>query len=122
MSSASKSNRGWLNVTLWAIVAVSVAIGVVGNSYFSDESLLYRVLALVALGIVAAVIALQTTQGAAFSGLVRDARIEIRKVIWPTHQETLQMTGIVLVVVLVTALILWGLDSLLGWAISKTIG
>ena len=42
----------------WVVVAVLVAVGVVGNSYFSDQSLLYRVLGIVALAAVAGLVAL----------------------------------------------------------------
>ena len=70
---------------------------VVGNSYFADQSLLYRVLGILALGAVAGLVALQTAKGAAFWTLVKGSRTEIRKVVWPTRQETVQTTMIVLV-------------------------
>ena len=72
--------------------------------------------------VVAAFIALQTAKGQAFFGLLKDARTEIRKVVWPTRQETTQTTLIVVAVVLVMALLLWGLDSLLGWLVSTIVG
>ena len=106
----------------WLVVVALVAAGIVGNSYFADESLLYRVLGLVALGVVAGLVALQTAKGAAFWALVRGSRTEIRKVVWPTRQETVQTTMIVVAFVLLVALILWGLDSLLGWLVSLAIG
>jgi preprotein translocase subunit SecE len=106
----------------WVVVAVIVAAGVYGNSYFADESLLYRVLGLLALALVAGFLALQTTQGAALWGLVRESRTEIRKVVWPTRQEAVQTTMIVVAVVVLVALMLWGLDGLLGWLVSLAIG
>jgi len=106
----------------WAVVVVLLSAGVAGNMYFAEQSLLYRVMGLVVLAVVAVWMALQTSQGASFSLLVKEARIEVRKVVWPTHQETLQTTLMVAVVVLITALILWGLDSLLGWLVSLIIG
>jgi preprotein translocase subunit SecE len=105
----------------WLVVFVLLAVGVVGNSYFSDQSLLYRVLGLVALGAVAVMVALQTAKGAAFWTLVKGARTEIRKVVWPTRQETVQTTLIVVIFVVLVALLLWGLDSLLGWLVSLVI-
>jgi len=105
----------------WAVVAVLVAVAVVGNSYFADQSLLYRVLGIVALAVVAGMVALQTAKGAAFWTLVKGSRTEIRKVVWPTRQETVQTTMIVVVFVIVVALLLWGLDSLLGWLVSLAI-
>ena len=71
---------------------------------------------------VAGAVASQTSQGVAFWELARAARTEIRKVVWPTRQETTQTTLIVVAVVLVMALILWGLDTLLGWLASMLIG
>lgn len=106
----------------WLVVVLLVAAGVGGNFYFGNESLLYRVLALVALAVVAGLIALQTARGAAFWKLAKEARMEIRKVVWPTRQETTQTTLVVVAFVLLMALILWGLDSLLGWLVSRIIG
>ena len=106
----------------WIIVTALVAVAVVGNSYFSDQSLLYRVLGIVAIAAVAGLIALQTAKGAAFWTLVKGSRNEIRKVVWPTRQETVQTTLIVVAFVLLVALILWGLDSFLGWLVSLAIG
>jgi len=105
----------------WVVVAVLVAVAVVGNSYYSDQSLLYRVLAIVAIAIVAALVALQTAKGAAFWALVKGSRTEIRKVVWPTRQETVQTTMIVVAFVLLAALMLWGLDGLLAWLVSLVI-
>ena len=105
----------------WIVVFALVAVAVVGNSYFSDQSLLYRVLGIVALAIVAGLVALQTAKGAAFWALIKGARMEIRKVVWPTRQETVQTTLIVVGFVLLVALFLWGLDSFLGWLVSMAI-
>ena len=106
----------------WLVVTAIVAVGVVGNSVYANESLLYRVLALVALAIIAGFVALQTAKGKAFFRLFKEAKNEIRKVVWPTRQETLQTTLIVVVAVLIVGLLLWGLDSLLGWVVSGFIG
>lgn len=105
----------------WIVVFALVAVAVVGNSYFSDQSLLYRVLGIVALAIVAGLVALQTAKGAAFWALIKGSRMEIRKVVWPTRQETVQTTLIVVGFVLLVALFLWGLDSFLGWLVSMAI-
>lgn len=106
----------------WLVVAALVVVGVVGNQYFSAEPILYRVLALLVVSAVAGLIGLQTSKGQAFWVLAKEARVEIRKVVWPTRQETTQTTLIVVAVVLVMALLLWGLDSLLGWLVSLIVG
>ena len=54
--------------------------------------------------------------------LAKEARVEIRKVVWPTRQETTQTTLIVVVMVIFVGLILWALDSTLSWSVSGLIG
>ena len=51
---------------------------------------------------------------------ISDSRFEIAKVVWPSRGETTQMTIIVLVMVLILALVFWGLDTLLSF-LSKFI-
>ena len=106
----------------WLVVAALVVAAVVGNQYYSAEPILYRVLALLVVAVIAGLLALQTVKGQAFFVLLKEARVEIRKVVWPTRQETTQTTLIVVAVVLVMALLLWGLDSLLGWLVSMIVG
>ncbi|MDH1265425.1 preprotein translocase subunit SecE [Pseudomonas sp. GD03944] len=118
MNAKAEAKDSRFDLLKWLVVAALVVVGVVGNQYFSGEPILYRVLALIALAVVAALVALQTTKGQAFFVLAKEARLEIRKVVWPTRQETTQTTLIVVAVVLVMALLLWGLDSFLGWLVS----
>jgi len=119
MSEAATSR---LDPVKWGVVVLLVVAGVVGNSYYADQSLLYRVLALVAMAAVAAWVASTTERGGAFWQLIKGSRTEIRKVVWPTRQETTQTTMIVVVFVFFMALILWGIDSLLGWLVGMLIG
>lgn len=105
----------------WVVVVALLAVAVVGNSYYADQSLLYRVLGIVVIAGIAGLIALQTAKGAAFWALVKGSRTEIRKVVWPTRQETVQTTMVVVGFVLLVALLLWGLDSFLGWLVSRAI-
>lgn len=109
----------WLK---WIVVAAIVFAGVYANSYFAAESILYRTIGLLILGGAAAWLAVQTAKGSAFMSLCLEARAEIRKVVWPTRQETTQTTMIVLVVVLVIALLLWLLDWGLSEIVSGIIG
>lgn len=122
MNTKEENSSTRLDSLKWAVVVALVSVGVVGNNLYADESLLYRVLALLALGGVAVAIAMQTGPGTSLWRLIKDSRTEIRKVVWPTRQETNQTTLIVVAVVLVMALVLWGLDSLLGWLVSLIIG
>ena len=115
-------SRHRLEGVKWLLVLLIVAAGVWGNAYFGNIALAYRVLVLAVMGIVAAAVAVQTRKGALFWNMLRDAKAEVRKVVWPTRQETTQTTMIVVVVVIVAGLVLWGIDSLLGWAVQSFIG
>lgn len=122
MNSKVTSEGSKLDTLKWVVVVALVTAGVVGNSVYSEESLLYRVIALLVLAGVAGFIALQTAKGAAFFTLFKEAKAEIRKVVWPNRQETTQTTLIVTGVVLLVGLFLWGLDSLLSLVVSGVIG
>jgi preprotein translocase subunit SecE len=122
MNAKTEAKDSRFDLLKWLLAVALVAVGVVGNQYYSAEPILYRVLALLAIAVVAAFVVLQTAKGQLFLGLAKEARVEIRKVVWPTRQETTQTTLIVVAVVLVMALLLWGLDSLLGWLVSFIVG
>ena len=122
MTPKAEAPESRFDLLKWLVVVALVVVGVVGNQYYSTSPILYRVLALLAIAAVAAYVALQTAKGKSFFVLAKEARTEIRKVVWPTRQETTQTTLIVVAVVLVMALLLWGLDSLLGWLVSLIVG
>ena len=89
---------------------------------FDDYSLLLRVIALLAGVVVSVAIALQTAKGKEIWSYFHDAQIEVRKVVWPTKQETIQTTLIVVVMVIIVAIILMLLDKFLGWSLSLLMG
>ena len=111
-----------LDMLKWLVVAVIVAGGIFGNWYYGYQPLLFRVMGLLALAAVAVFVAGQTDKGRSIWTLMKEARGEIRRVIWPKREETVQTTVIVLVLVLIFALILWLLDSGLSWIVSALIG
>ena len=118
----SGSISGRFDSIKWLVVDALVTIAVVGNWYFAAEPILYRVVWVLLVSFPALFVAAQTTKGRATLALGREARAEIRKVVWPNRQETVQTTLIVVAVVLLMGLILWGLDSLFGWAVSIIVG
>ena len=80
---------------------------------FEDQSVLLR-----AIGVVIAIaaglgVAALTSKGQEFIAFAKEAKLEVRKVVWPTRQETVQTTFIVMIATVITALILWGLDGAL---------
>jgi preprotein translocase subunit SecE len=63
-----------------------------------------------------------TVEGRESLKIVLESRTEIRRVVWPTRTETTQTVLIVVVAIILCALLLWGLDSLFGWATAKLLG
>ncbi|MGI9249797.1 MAG: preprotein translocase subunit SecE [Pseudohongiellaceae bacterium] len=114
-----QNNLDWLK---WTIVAAIVVGAVYANSYYSTESVLVRTIGLLVAASIAGWIGAQTERGRAFVNLCLDARLEIRKVVWPGRQETTQTTIIVLIVIFIVALILWLLDWGLTSVVSGIIG
>jgi preprotein translocase subunit SecE len=121
-TSTEQTKSSPVDVFKWLVVIAVIAGAVVGNAYFDDQPLLYRVVGVVVAGIIAALVASFTDKGRAFIALLQDARAEVRRVVWPTKQETAQTTGIVVLVVAIMALLLWLLDLALGKIISSIIG
>ena len=122
MSSKIETKGSKLDGLKWLVVVALVAAGVVGNSVYADQSLLYRVVAMLAIAGIAAYVAFQTAKGAAFLTHMKESKNEIRKVVWPTRQETGQTTMMVVGVVIIIGILLWGLDTFLSWVVSSVIG
>ena len=122
MSEKIAGEDGKLDLLKWAVVAAIVAGAIYINSHFAAESLLVRTLGLIVTAGVAGWVGAQTIRGRAFINLCLDARVEIRKVVWPTRQETTQTTIVVLIVIFIVAFILWLLDWGLNSVISSMIG
>jgi len=118
---AQGSGRG-LEVVKWLAVAVLLLVGIVGNYIYRDVNLPLRALAVVIIIAIAGGIALLTSKGKATVAFAREARTEVRKVVWPTRQETLHTTLIVAAVTAVMSLILWGLDGILVRLVSFITG
>jgi preprotein translocase subunit SecE len=109
--------------TFKLLLAIAVLItGIVGFYYYEAESQLYRVLGIVFAAGVAIAISSTTNLGQNLIGFGREARMEVRKVVWPTRQETVQTTFMVIVAVIIIGIFLWLVDMLLAEAIQMITG
>lgn len=110
-----------LDYSKWLLAVVLVALCVVGNIYFASYPAAVRAgIIIVAVGL-SLVILVTTSHGKIVWDFFKQARNELRKVVWPTRQETLQMTSIVAVIVVVMALLLWGFDTIFAALISHIV-
>ena len=106
----------------WIGAFVILGGGIAGFYYWSDESLLLRVIGLLVLSAAALFVAVQTEKGRAAWDFARESHTEVRKVIWPTRKETTQTTLIVIAMVGLVAIIMWMLDGLLAWLVKLLLG
>ncbi|MEW6444815.1 MAG: preprotein translocase subunit SecE [Pseudomonadota bacterium] len=105
-----------------ALALLVLLAGVVGFYWFEQVALAWRVLALLGLAGLAVGLVALTPMGRGLLGFSREARTELRKVVWPTRQETLQVTLSVLVLVLIVGIFLWLVDALLFWGVRLITG
>ena len=109
--------------TVKLVIALLVSVAAMVAFYiYPEQSMLLRVGGLLLGGGIAVAIALQTVKGRNIWGFFHGAQIEVRKVVWPTRQETVQTTLIVVLVVILISIILWLLDMFLGWTIGTLMG
>ncbi len=102
--------------TLKLLVAGSILLGgIFGYYYYSDVSVLIRAIGVLLAFALGVVVALKSTRGQAFVRFVQGARLELRKVVWPTREETIQTSVTVLVFTLIMAVFFWLLDIFLLW-------
>ncbi|MDX2320550.1 MAG: preprotein translocase subunit SecE [Moritella dasanensis] len=113
MTSNTENQGKALETVKWVLVAIILIGTVIGNNIFSEESVLIRAVAVIIAAVIAGGIALQTSKGRNALEFASESRTEVRKVVWPTRQEAIQTTLIVLVVTAIMALVLWGLDGIL---------
>ncbi|MDR3395026.1 MAG: preprotein translocase subunit SecE [Parasulfuritortus sp.] len=99
-----------------------VVLGIAGFYLLSGSPTVVRVLSVLAGVGLAATVAYFTATGKAFYSFSQDSVAEARKVVWPTRKETMQMTGIVILFVLIMAVFLWGVDSTLFWLVKLVMG
>jgi len=112
-----------VNTFLLAVAIVLLVGGTAAYYYFQDQVITpVRIVGLIAVAGIAAYIAAQSDNGSAFFRFLKESDIERRKVVWPTHQETLQTALMVVVVTILISLLLAGIDWLLGAIVRALIG
>ena len=102
---------------------LSIAILIASIAVFYMEPLtqvtLYKVLILLVGVGVAAFVFTKSLQGEKFIHFAKETRIELRKVVWPTREETLKTTGMIMIAVVIVAIFLWIVDAFFTWGVSS---
>ncbi len=107
----------------WILTVVILGAAVWGNHYYAEQvSVLWRALGVVGAVVVAGLIAAQTGKGKAGLSFAKESRTEVRKVIWPTRDEALRTTVIVLIATVIMSLLLWFLDGIMVRLVSFLTG
>ena len=103
------------------VASVAILVGGIAAFYLlGDLPLAARWLIVIGSLAAGIVVALQSAQGREFWQFVQGSRVELRKVVWPTRQETLQTTLVVFVAIVAMGVFFWLLDMLLG-AITRAL-
>ena len=110
------------NKIKWLLAILLSFAGISANYHYNGQPWPLRLLAWIVLLGVLAVILLQTFQGKKACHFAVESRMELRKVVWPTYRETMQTTLFVVAMVIVLALILWGIDGASVWLIGSLTG
>ena len=103
--------------------ALSIAILIASIALFYLDfwqlTTLFKVLILLSGVVLAAFVFTQSSQGDRFIHFAKETRIELRKVVWPTREETLKTTGMIMVAVVIVAIFLWIVDAFFTWGVSS---
>lgn len=113
---------GALDIAKLLLAAGILVGGLYGYYYLVEVSLPLRVLLVLGGLIVGVAIAMTSTQGQRLWAFIQGSRVEIRKVIWPTKQETTQTAIAVFIFTFIMAMFFWGLDSGLLWLTRWLVG
>ena len=123
MNSKAEKSRSGFGDTLLLLISVIMLLGGISAYYFYQDLAItpVRVAALMAVTALASWIAAQSQKGGAFFRFLKESDIERRKVVWPTHQETVQTSLMVIIVVIIVSLFLAVVDWALGSAVRSLL-
>lgn len=122
MNSKTETKTSPIDSIKLGFALLIIVVSIAGYYYFAEHSKLMRVLGILAAVGVAIGIAYTTEMGRNVWSFLHDAQIEVRKVVWPTRQETIQTTMVVIFMVVLVGLFLWLLDMFLSWIVHLLTG
>jgi preprotein translocase subunit SecE len=113
----SDSNSG-LDIVKLSLAVLLIVAGLFGFYYFAGQwTTALRVVGLIGSFIAAGLVGATTHTGRSLRVFIAESQFELRKVVWPTRDETLRTTGVIIVVVILISLILGLIDLILKWVV-----
>ncbi|MGA9574364.1 MAG: preprotein translocase subunit SecE [Lysobacterales bacterium] len=114
-SKVENTRSAFADTSLLLIAIIMLLGGIAAYYYYQDLAITpVRVAALIVVTLLASWVAAQTQKGSAFFRFLKESDIERRKVVWPTHQEAVQTSLMVVIVVIIISLFLAAVDWMIG--------
>jgi preprotein translocase subunit SecE len=119
---AEKSGVAFVDAGKLVLAAAALVGGVVAYYWFENEAQVLRVLMVLG-GLIAGLVLLYwSAPGKELWTYVQASRVELRKMVWPTRQETWRTTLVVFVFVMALAVFFWVVDMGLAWGAKQVTG
>lgn len=105
--------------TLKLLAAIVLLVAAAMGYFMLDQYVLWmRLAGLLLTAVLAVFIASRTAVGRRFLGFIGLVNAEVRKVVWPSRQETIQTTLVVMMIVIIMGIFMWAVDALFGFGMA----
>jgi preprotein translocase subunit SecE len=122
MSTQAEAPTSIADVVKQVFSVIFLIAGVAAFYYFSEAQLIYRVLGIVAAVLIALGLLVSTSMGQDVWVFILESKQEVRRVVWPTRDETTRTTMLVFAMVFIVGFVLWLLDMFLFWGVRLITG
>ena len=122
MNTSAEAQTSVIDIVKQVVSGVLVIASIVAFYYYAEFPLLYRVIGLLLVAAIVLLLMFTTQLGRDIWGFFLESKQEVRKVVWPTREETTRTTMLVFAMVFTVGLILWLLDMFLFWGVRLLTG
>lgn len=122
MSAQAQQQVSPLDIVKYVLSVVFIVSGIAAFYYFSEVQLLYKVIGLLLVVVLVLAMLYTTEFGGNIFGFFLESRQEVRRVVWPTREETTRTTMLVFAMVFIVGIVLWLLDMFLFWGVRLLTG
>jgi preprotein translocase subunit SecE len=113
----NSKKSGYSINTILSIVILVASLAVFYLNPLALTSLLFKVLIFVAGLVVAGLVFISGSEGKSFVSFMKETKIELKKVVWPTREETTKTTGMIIIAVIIVSIFLWIVDAFFTWMV-----